>query len=39
MWNTTVNEHHMKLNDLGFSVKYIREEEKLVVREGNKRQT
>jgi hypothetical protein len=38
VWNTTDNEHHMKLNDLGFSVKYRREEEKPTGKEGNKRQ-
>jgi hypothetical protein len=37
VWNTTVNEHHMKLDDLEFSVKYIREEEKPAGKEGNKR--
>jgi hypothetical protein len=30
-------EHRMKLNDLGFSTKYVREKEKLVGKEGNKR--
>jgi hypothetical protein len=37
MWNTTVNEHRMKLNDLGFSMKYVREEERLVGKEGSER--